>query len=576
MDNAKSSGKKLTSSSGPGSDGSSGAPVKDAGDLLGQMRDRLRRIEHLREQGTNPFANDFRVSHAITALPAASEEEVKLLPGEVDIPEGAPRFSVAGRLLQVNEMGKAKFLFLRGDRGAMVQLYLKADSAAAFALSKELQLGDIVGASGPLFRTRKDKRALKVEGLRLLTKAVRPLPGKALQEGHELADVEERYRQRYLDMITHPEVADVFRKRAQIVSGVRRFFDARGYVECDTRMLVTTNGGAAARPFRTHHNTLDMPLFLRIATELDLKRLVVGGLDRVYEIGRIFRNEGLSRFHNPEFTTIEFYQAYATYEDLMTLTEDLISTVCAEVNQGQTTLDYQQHVGLNFLPPYRRATMKKLVQERLELPVDIDHALSDPSKEGALRVVVASEGVRWGKQHLGMADDEARKLAVFLGHKAETASFGHLLVELFEQFVEPTLIQPTFVTEFPVEVSPLSRKNEKDPRFVDRFELYVVGKELCNAFSELNDPQDQRQRFLSQVEGKQKGDEEAMDYDEDFCRALEYGMPPTAGEGIGIDRLVMLLCNQASIRDVIPFPLMRPEAAAGPGDGPKDDRTERK
>ena len=322
-------------------------------DLAGQMADRLATANALRERGVNPFANDFRVTHSVPELPYA--DDVTGLPPEAEIPTDAARFAVAGRLLQVNDMGKAKFLFLRGDRGAMVQLYLKADNAAAFATARDLQLGDIVGAAGPLFRTRKEKRALKVEDLRLLTKALRPLPGKVLQEGEGPKDVELRYRQRYVAMITHPEVADVFRKRARIVRGLRRFFDERGYVECDTRVLVQTNGGAAARPFRTHHNTLGMDLYLRIATELDLKRLVVGGLDRVYEIGRLFRNEGVSRFHNPEFTTIEFYQAYATYEDLMNLTEELLSTLCADVNDGRTRIDYQHFKDIELRPPYRRA-----------------------------------------------------------------------------------------------------------------------------------------------------------------------------------------------------------------------------
>jgi lysyl-tRNA synthetase class 2 len=299
-------------------------------------------------------------------------------------------------------------------------------------------------------------------------------------------------------------------------------------------MLLATNGGAAARPFRTHHNALDLDLYLRIATELDLKRLVIGGLERVYEIGRIFRNEGLSRFHNPEFTTIEFYQSYATYQDLMDLTEQLLSRVCAAVNEGRTTIDYQEHVGVNLAPPFRRATMRELVREaRPDAPLAPGEACTDAE-------IAALPGY-------------ARTV---LGDKAP-AGYGHALVALFEEFVESKLVQPTFVCEYPTEVSPLSRKNDRDPRFVDRFELFVVGKELANAFSELNDPDDQRSRFQGQIDAKARGEAETMDYDEDFCRALEYGMPPTAGEGLGIDRLVMLLCNQSSIRDVIPFPQLR-------------------
>jgi len=503
-------------------------------DLVGQMQERRRLAESLREKGANPFANDAAISHQIYDLPATDAAAVASLPQDSEITADHPRYAVAGRLLQVNDMGKAKFLFLRGDRGAMLQLYLRAEQADCFALSEHLGLGDIVWASGPLFRTRKEKRALRVESLRLLTKAIRPLPGKALQEGDKALDEDWRYRQRYADMIIRPEVADVFRKRALITREIRRFFDERGYTECDTRMLLPTNGGAAARPFRTHMNALDLDLCLRIATELDLKRLVVGGIERVYEMGRIFRNEGLSRFHNPEFTTIEFYQAYATYRDLIELTEELLERLCLAVN-GTTTIDFQEHKGVRLSRPFRRATMRELVREaRPDAPI-----AEGPCTDAEWQALPA-----YAKSVLG---------------PESPADYGHALVALFEEFVESKLIQPTFVCEFPTVVSPLSRKNDRDPRFVDRFELFVVGKELANAFSELNDPDDQRERFVAQMQAKQHGDQEAMDYDEDYCRALEYGLPPTAGEGIGIDRLVMLLCNQASIRDVIPFPQLRPE-----------------
>jgi lysyl-tRNA synthetase class 2 len=469
---------------------------QETSDLEGQMKARLDAAEALRTRGVNPYANDFRVSHAIADLP----KDVATMPPEDGITPDAPRFAVAGRLVQVNEMGKARFLFLRGDRGEMVQLYVKADNVDAFTVAKELALGDFVGAHGPLFKTRKEKRAVRVETLRLLTKTIRPMPGKLLQEGHDVTDRGLLYRQRYLDFIVHPEKIDVFRKRAKIISGIRRFFDERGYVECETRMMLSTNGGAAARPFVTHHNALGIDLYLRIATELDLKRLVVGGIDRVYEIGRLFRNEGMDRSHNPEFTTIEFYQAYATYEDLMDLTEQLLERLAIEVC-GTTEITYQGQA-ISLKAPFKRMTMQEAVGEKLE---------------------------------------------------------GRALLDAFEQRIEPALVQPTFITQHPIEVSPLARKNDKSPRFTDRFELFIAGREHANAFSELNDPVDQRDRFAAQVKAKASGDQEAMDYDEDFCRALEHGMPPTAGEGIGIDRLVMLLTDQSTIRDVIYFPQMRPE-----------------
>ncbi len=512
---------------------------QNASDLLGQMQARKETLSLLRQNHTNPFANDFQLSHQIAELPGATAAELLTLPEDAEVSPQDPRYIIAGRLIQINEMGKAKFLFLRGDQGALLQLYLKADQAEAFLLSQKLDLGDFVGAKGPLFRTKKGKRALRVETLKLLTKALRPLPGKALQQGQELADVELRYRQRYVDMIMNPEVADVFRKRAQIVREIRKFFDNRGYVECETRVLVPTNGGASARPFRTHHNALNLDLYLRIATELDLKRLVVGGLDRVYEIGRLFRNEGLSRFHNPEFTTIEFYQAYATYLDMMKITEELLSTLCASLHQGNLVIDYQNHLRIDLTPPYKKATMRELVKQACrDAPIQPEFWPTEEEISGL--------------------PEYAKKKIPSLKAATHSLTYGHALMHLFEEFVEHTLVQPMFVTQFPLEVSPLARLNEENPRFVDRFELYVAGKELANAFSELNDPLDQRSRFEAQLKEKLLGHTEAMDYDEDFCIALEHGMPPTAGEGMGIDRLVMLLCNQASIRDVIPFPQLRP------------------
>ena len=501
----------------------------ESSDLAGQIRERQRKVEELRARGTNPYANDFRVTHNIHEVP----RDPAGLPSDAT-PE-SPRYAVAGRLVQVNEMGKAAFLFLRGDRGEMIQLYVRVNQPEAFGLIKELHLGDIVGARGAMFATRKGKAAMAIEELRLLSKAVRPLPGKLLA-GQEVKDIESRYRYRYVDLISHPEVAEVFRKRARIITEMRRFFDERGYVEVETRMLLQTNGGAAARPFITHHNTLDMDLYLRIATELDLKRLIVGGIDRVYEIGRIFRNEGMDRFHNPEFTSIEFYQAYATFEDLMVLTEELLERLCVAVN-GTTEIRYQGQA-VSLKRPFRRVTMRAAVKAALpDAPVDDAEAL--------VRYVTEKLHETPHADHAGTAMD-----------------YGHALTHLFEEHVEHTLVEPTYVTEFPIEVSPLSRRSDKDPRFVDRFELYLVGRELANAFSELNDPADQRERFRAQVDAKAKGADETMDYDEDFCRALEHGMPPTAGEGLGIDRLVMMLTDQPSIRDVILFPQMRPETSA--------------
>ena len=481
---------------------SSDPPAFDS-DLAGQIAQRQAKAVELRDRGINPYANDFRVSHRIAEVP----RDVAGMPHEPDIAADAPRFAVAGRLIQKNDKGKVAFLFLRGDGGEMIQLFVKVNVAEAFALLPDLQLGDFVGARGPMFQTRIGKAAMAVEELRLLTKAVRPLPGKLLGDV-EMRDVEQRYRMRYLDMITHPEVASVFRQRARIISEVRRFFDERDYVEVETRVLLGSNGGAAARPFVTHHNTLDMDLYLRIATELDLKRVIVGGIDRVYEIGRIFRNEGMDRFHNPEFTSIEFYQAYATFDDLMALTEQLLERL-ARALWGQTHRDLESVFAgrVDLQAPFRRMTMRQVVKAEIpEAPVDDREAL-----------------VRFVTQRLHEKPHT---------HGAGTAlDYGHALTHLFEEHVEATLVQPTFITEFPVEVSPLSRKNDRDPNFVDRFELYVLGKELANAFSELNDPVDQRERFRAQVEKKAAGANETMDYDEDFCRALEYGMPPTAGEG---------------------------------------------
>ncbi|HME60207.1 MAG TPA: lysine--tRNA ligase, partial [Candidatus Binatia bacterium] len=406
-----------------------------------------------------------------------------------------------------------------------LQVYIQQNAVGeeAYGLFRSLDIGDIVGIEGHLFRTRTKELTLEARSIRLLAKCLRPLP----EKWHGLADVEARYRQRYVDLIVNPESRQIFEKRSQIVRSLRRFFEQRDFLEVETPMMQAIPGGAAARPFITHHNTLDMDLYLRVAPELFLKRLVVGGFDRVFELNRNFRNEGISVRHNPEFTMIEFYQAYATFEDLMQLTEELFVALANEVCGG-LQITYGDH-RIDLQPPWRRLTIGEAI---------VAHG-------GASQEEIATlEGLR-------------RFCARKDLHVDLSAPYGNVLVEVFEEVAEAELIQPTFITGYPLEVSPLARKNETNPARVDRFELYIGGRELANAFSELNDPADQRQRFLEQMEARKAGDDTANPIDEDYIRALEYGMPPAAGEGIGIDRLVMLLTNSPSIRDVILFPLLR-------------------
>ena len=414
---------------------------------------------------------------------------------------------------------------------------------AEFEIWKRVERGDFIGACGPAMYTRTGELTILAESFSVLTKATRPLPEKF----HGLSDVEIRYRQRYVDLIVNPEVRDVFAKRSAIVRSMRRFFDERGYLEVETPTMHTVAGGAAARPFRTHHNALDLDLTLRIAPELYLKRLVVGGFERVYEIGRNFRNEGLSRQHNPEFTMVEFYQAYATFTDLMKLTEELFVQLANEICGGPLISYGGKPVDLT--PPWPRISMKDAIVAASRsgiLPVGLERSALDD--DAALNQWISSSGVS------ARGDDLAALLR-------KSDSHGERVGALFDHGGEQSLPadRPVFVVGYPAETSPLSRRNDLDPTTVDRFELFIVGREHANAFSELNDPADQRERFQRQVDAKARGAEETMDYDEDYCRALEYGMPPTAGEGIGIDRLVMLLTDQPSIRDVILFPLMRPE-----------------
>jgi lysyl-tRNA synthetase, class II len=494
---------------------------------------RLQKAAALAELGKGPYALRFAPSHRTAELQAA----------HADLANGQDRdltVAVAGRVMTRRVMGKLAFFTLVDESGP-IQLFLEkaaleaanpqAPPPGAFAqITSLVDAGDLIGVSGSLRRTDRGELSVKVTDWQMLTKALQPLPDK----WHGLADVEKRYRQRYLDLIVSPHTRDTFRRRAQLVSAMRRWLDGRGFLEIETPVLQTVSGGADARPFETHHNTLDLPLTLRIATELHLKRLVVGGFERVYELGRIFRNEGVSTRHNPEFTSVEVYQAYADYTDMMVLTEELIAAVCAQVCGG-TRISYQGEA-IDLTPPWRRATMHELVEQATGLDFN-----AFASREDA---AAAMAGL--GLEVPALAD-----------------SVGRLLVEAFEQRVEESLVQPTFVLDYPVENSPLARAHRSKPGLVERFELFIVGRETANAFSELIDPLDQRQRLEAQQQRRAAGDLEAQGVDEDFLHALEVGMPPTGGLGIGIDRLAMLLTDSASIRDVIAFPLLRPEASPG-------------
>jgi len=521
--------------------------MADESELIGE---REKKVAELRALGTNPYANGFAPTHT-TAEVAARFKDVAPKPADPNAPKGASpeflaedRFAVAGRIVAYRGFGGATFVKIL-DRGGEIQVWVKKDVVGpeAFEVWKKMERGDFIGASGPALYTKTGELTILAEKVVVLTKGTRPLPEKF----HGLSDQELRYRQRYVDLVVNADVREVFRKRSAIVRSIRRFLDTRGYLEVETPMMHSILGGAAARPFATHHNALDLDLFMRIAPELYLKRLVVGGFERVYEIGRNFRNEGLSRQHNPEFTMLEFYQAYATYEDLMALTEELFQELAREVAGGETITygDYKVDLG----SPWPRIPMKDAIVDASKkelLPAGLERAALDD--EAALLGWIEKTGLANGKEEVS---------AVL--RKAE--SHGERVGALFDYGGEKALDpqRPTFVIDYPAETSPLSRRNDADPTKVDRFELFIVGREHANAFSELNDPADQRGRFQRQVDAKAKGAEETMDYDEDYCRALEYGLPPTAGEGIGIDRLVMLLCDQPSIRDVILFPLMRPD-----------------
>ncbi len=484
-----------------------------------QIAQRKSKLTALRQQG-QAFPNDFKRDHLAATLKA----QYANLSNEV-LAKQAIRVCVAGRIVLRRMMGKASFAQLQ-DMSGVIQLYIAQDvlGEAVYSDFKHWDLGDIVGASGLLFKTKTGELSVKVDHLRLLTKSLRPLPDKF----HGLADQEQRFRQRYLDLMTNDKTRRIFQLRSHIVSSLRDFLNRHNFLEVETPMMHIKPGGATAKPFVTHHNAMDMELFLRVAPELYLKRLVVGGFEKVYEINRNFRNEGISTRHNPEFTMLEFYQAYADYEDFMNFSEHMLRSL-ADTVLGSTTMTYQG-ANIDVSQPFRRATMKQLI---LEYAPDLTE--QDLEEEHRARNVAQQNHIEIPKN----------------------SGLGFIHMQLFEKLVERQLIQPTFVTAFPTEVSPLARRNAQDPSVTDRFELYIGGQEIANGFSELNDPEDQAARFEQQRTAREAGDEEAMYFDQDYITALEYGLPPTAGEGIGIDRLVMCFADCASIREVILFPLLR-------------------
>ena len=490
--------------------------VEEANELIKQ---RLKKIDELKEIGIKPFGGPFPAAdHAaelIKKYGSSTKEEL-----ETD----AVSCSLAGRIVALRDFGKAAFAHIQ-DSSGKIQVYLKRDVLGErHNLLKKIDIGDIVGLKGRLFRTKTNELTVEVEMFELLTKSVRPLP----EKWHGLKDVETRYRQRYVDLIVNPDVRDNFARRSAIIKGVRDFLESRDFIEVETPMMHQIPGGATARPFKTHHNALDIDLYLRIAPELYLKRLLVGGYERVYELNKNFRNEGISTKHNPEFSMLEFYIAYKDYNFLMSFTEELITHVAVK-SVGTLKIPYGD-TEIDLTPPWPRIPMLEAL-EKNGVPQDI---LGD----------------------VGRAKTWCRANRI---DAPEGASLGKILDEIFKEKVEPALVQPTFITDHPVELSPLAKRKADNPSLVERFELFISSRELANAFSELNDPFDQKGRFLEQVKAKQAGDEEAHWMDEDFVRALEYGMPPAAGEGIGIDRLVMLLTNSQSIRDVILFPQLKPE-----------------
>jgi len=486
------------------------------------IQERIKKLKGLRDSGLDPYGGAFSVKDKAADIIAKYGETDK-----EELETGRHVCTIAGRIVSFRDFGKAAFANIQ-DASGKIQVYFKKDMIGEdFGILKQLDIGDIVGLSGHLFRTRTNELTIEVSDFSLLCKSLRPLP----EKWHGLKDTEIRYRQRYVDLIVNPHVRDTFMRRSRLIRAIRSFFDSRGFEEVETPMMHKIPGGAAAKPFKTHHNALDIELYLRIAPELYLKRLLVGGYEKVYEINKNFRNEGISTKHNPEFTMLEFYIAYADYLYLMDFTEDLITYICRETVGGLSVqFGDDTETVIDFTPPWRRLTMLEAM------------------KNEGVRPEVFSDAVK--------ARDYALNNKIDID---KNATHGKILDEIFKEKVEPKLLQPVFIMDYPVELSPLAKRKKDSPDLVERFELFIGGREIANAFSELNDPSDQRERFLKQVEAGKMGDEEANHMDEDFIRALEYGMPPAAGEGIGIDRLLMILTNSPSIRDVILFPQLRPE-----------------
>lgn len=489
--------------------------MEETKDLIQQRHEKL---DEIRKFGVEPYPHKYEPTHTTSEI---HREFAKIQ----ETPDETQSIRVAGRIMTKRDHGKSSFAHLQ-DGAGRIQIYIRRDKvgAEAYKIYRRFDSGDIIGVEGVVFRTRTGELTVLVSVIQLLSKSIRPLP----EKWHGLQDKQTRYRQRYADLIMNPEVKEVFLKRTQIVQAIRNMLNSQGFIEVETPVLQPIYGGANARPFTTYHNTLGQPLYLRIANELYLKRLIVGGFERVYEFSRDFRNEGMDRDHNPEFTMLELYQAYADYHQIMMLTETLLADT-AEIIHGTTKVHYQEHE-IDFTPPWRRLSMIDAVRESCSI---------DPASLSADELYTVAINA-----DIELVGDETK---------------GKIIAALFDTFVESKLIQPTFITDHPIEVSPFAKKKPEDPAFVERFEFFICGMEVGNAFSELNDPVDQRQRFLEQANSLADGDDEAFMIDEDYLRALEYGMPPTGGLGIGIDRLTMLLTNQYSIRDVILFPQMRPE-----------------